>query len=178
MARARYDTRGSGTVRGGSTGPERLGIRLLPVRDLTSMHVQGPDGERIGRVHEVFVDAESLLVSYMSIAVGAFGRSQALVPVRELSIDEDEHGLFAVAPFSQDFLRNAPSVDEDELTLAMEDEITAYYRGADEWERKRQAVRARQETPAPTPEIAAADLAAPEQRDDQLDSRHVSRREA
>jgi sporulation protein YlmC with PRC-barrel domain len=176
MERARYDAHGSGTVREESTRPDRLGIRLVPVRDLTSMHVRGTNGERIGRVHEVFVDADSLLVNYLSISIGAFGRSQALVPVSALSITEDDHGLYAVAPFSQEHLRHAPSVDDDELTLAMEDEIAAYYRDADQWERNRQAVRARQATPAPTPEIAAADLAASEHRDDQFDSR-VSRRE-
>jgi hypothetical protein len=177
MTRARYETRSRGDGPEDTMEREQSGVRLLPVHDLLSMHDQGPNGQRIGRVHEVFVDAESLLVSYVSVSVGAFGRSQALVPVGELSIDEEDHGLLAVVPFSQEHLRNAPTIDEDELTPAREDEIAAYYRDADDWERNRQAIRARQVTPAPTPEIAAADLVPPEPRTEDLDSRRVSRRD-
>jgi hypothetical protein len=63
----------------------------------------------------------------MSISVGAFGRSRALIPVSKIRIAEDDHGPYAVVPFSEEHLRNAPSVDDDELTPAREDEIAAYY---------------------------------------------------
>ena len=177
MARESYEeTQGPTTPRVEPRQAAMPGTKLLSVRDLTSMHVQGPNGERIGRIHDVFVDPDSLLVSYMSISTGAFGRSQALVPVSELSIAEDEHGLRATAPFSQEHLRNAPGIDDDELTPAKEDEIAAYYRDADEWDRKRELNRARQATPAPTPEIAATESVAPTHADEP-DLRDAPRRD-
>jgi hypothetical protein len=77
-----------------------------------------------------------------------------VVPLDEVEWSRSDDCL--VLPYGRDQLQSAPLYDEDhELSFNDEDRIYGFYGKPGYWE----AVRAKQTTPSPTPEIAEADVA-------------------
>ncbi len=67
---------------------------------------------------------------------------------------------YVVVPYSAEQLKHAPTFgDDDELTPEREREIYDHYRRTGYWDESRDIVRARQTAPAPTPQIAEAEVA-------------------
>jgi hypothetical protein len=118
------------------------------------MSVLDAEGERVGRVEDVYVDEEDDQARYLGIDNGWFGSRLVVVPVDEVRPQGADD---VVVAYTRAELEAAPRYEaEDSLTIAREEEICGHYGRTPHWD----IVRARQRTPAATPEIAEADAAA------------------
>jgi sporulation protein YlmC with PRC-barrel domain len=79
------------------------------------------DGEKIGKLDDLYLDDETSRPEWAGIATGVFGRRQTLVPLSEARLVDDD----VQVPFDQDQVKNAPNVDPDEV-LSQEEESRLY----------------------------------------------------
>jgi sporulation protein YlmC with PRC-barrel domain len=136
--------------------------RLASLSRLKGMDVRDAEGEKVGSIRDVFLDPRAERVRYLSVSTGWLSRGTHVVPIDDVTyVDEgDGRDAHAVVPYSTDHLKGAPSLDDDgEVTPDREREIHGYYAGVGRDDATRDALRARQRTPAPTPQIARAEMA-------------------
>ncbi len=129
-------------------------MRFQP-HDLRGMYARDRDGAPVGTVEELYVNRPSGEIRYLGVAADALG-VHVLVPLDGVIVEEDDLGRAARLPYTRAHLMAAPPLAPDaEPTVALEDEIHSHFARTPYWD----VVRARQTTPAPTPEIAAAEAA-------------------
>jgi len=136
--------------------------RLASLSRLKGMDVRDADGDKVGSIRDVLLDPRAERVLYLSVSTGWLSRGTHVVPIDDVTyVDEgDGRDAHAVVPYSTDHLKGAPSLDDDgEMTPDREREIRGYYAGVGRDDAERDALRARQRTPAPTPQIAEAEMA-------------------
>jgi uncharacterized protein (TIGR02271 family) len=86
--------------------------------------VVGSDGERIGKVDELYVDDETGQPSFFAVTTGLFGRSTSFVPVEGADWTGDEVRM----PYPKDKVKDAPRMDPDgHLEPEQEEELYRYY---------------------------------------------------
>lgn len=140
-------------VRGG-IGPETYpeDTRLGSVESLEGMAVQTIDGALIGEVEDVFVDdGDAGFMRYICVQGEWLGERRLVVPVDSVSSEPETETL--VVPYTREQVSLAPSYDRDrDLTPDDESDVYRHYGRRGYWE----DVRARQQAPLPTPEVARA----------------------
>ncbi|MCC6830580.1 MAG: PRC-barrel domain-containing protein [Thermoleophilia bacterium] len=161
-------------------GPEAYPdtTRLPSLSRIRGMDVCDESGDRVGKVSDVFLDADARYVRYLVVGTGMMGRRRGAIPIDEVRyVDDGDGDPRIVVPYSRDHLAAAPALEDgDELSPEREHAIYDHYRRAGYWEEARQAVRARQATPAPTPEVAQAEAVADMNRQVRLGHRPRVRR--
>lgn len=103
------------------------------VNALLSATAYGSDGDKIGKVEQVFLDDNTEEVTFVTVNTGLFGTKESFVPVDGAQQDGDRF----VLPYTKDVVKDAPNVDADQhLSPAEEEEIYRYYKmnysGADD----------------------------------------------
>jgi uncharacterized protein (TIGR02271 family) len=95
------------------------------LRRVAGKHVVGPDGERIGKVVDVYEStAEDGGGTFATVTTGLLGTSTSFFPLDTAQLRDDE----IVIPYTKDFVKQAPRVaDDDELTADEEQRLFAYY---------------------------------------------------
>jgi len=84
-----------------------------------------PSGEKIGKIHELYLDAQSRQPKWASVHTGLFGISESLVPLAGARPDGDDSVRVAVAKSA---VKNAPHVDiGDRISPADEATLMQYY---------------------------------------------------
>lgn len=127
-------------------------MRFQP-HDLRGMYARDRDGAPVGTVEELYVDRPTGEIRYLGLAADAIG-VHVLVPLDEVVLDEDDLGPAVRLPYTRAQLMAAPALPPGaEATVALEGEIHSHFARTPYWD----VVRARQTTPTPTPEIAAAE---------------------
>ncbi|MFE7631517.1 DUF2382 domain-containing protein [Kocuria sp. NPDC057446] len=106
------------------------------VNALLSATAYGSDGDKIGKVEQVFLDDNTEEVTFVTVNTGLFGTKESFVPVDGAQQDGDRF----VLPYTKDVVKDAPNVDADQhLSPAEEEEIYRYYKmnysGADAGDR-------------------------------------------
>jgi hypothetical protein len=130
-------------------------MTLPPPEQLRGMPVRDRDGLMVGAVGDLFVHRATGEVRYLG--VGGGGPGQVLVPLARVTAHDNGLDAWLRLPYTEAQLRAAPELPPgQEATVSLEGEIHSHFAGTPYWD----AVRARQTTPAPTPELAAADAAA------------------
>ena len=121
----------------GIIGPEGYSesTRLPSLSRLRGMAVRTTDGEKIGKVKDVYLDAEARHARYLLVKTGWFSGSH-VVPVDDVTYVDDGDDAYVAVPYAEEQLK-----------------------GAGYWDQTRDIVRARQTEPAPTPQIAEAEVA-------------------
>ncbi len=145
-----------------ATGPgdHSQSTRLPSLSRLRGMTAVNREDEKVGRVKEVYLDSGADHVRYLGISTGWLSRGIHVVPIDDVTYIDDGTDAYVVVPYSVEHLKRAPSLgDDDVLSPEREREIYEHYERVGYWEAARDAVRARQTTPAPTPEIAEAEVA-------------------
>ncbi len=156
-------TQGQRSEEAALIGPEGYpeSTRLPTLTSLKGMEVCDQHGEKVGKVSDVLLDSEARYVRYLVVGTGMMGSRKGTIPVDDVRYVDDRDDAHIEVPYTKEHLAAAPVLDDDEeLTPEREHEIYDHYRRAGYWEEARQAVRDRQTTPAPTPEIARAEVAA------------------
>jgi sporulation protein YlmC with PRC-barrel domain len=152
------ETRGRGYERG-PIGPEDYSdtTTLPPLDALAGMEVRDVKGEKVGEVDDAYTDERGGYARYLAVSTGWFGTKRHMIPVDDVQLDSAEgDDSYLVVPYAKDQLREGPAFERDEdITVGREEDIYSHYGRAGYWD----AVRARQTPPAPTPEIAEAEVA-------------------
>lgn len=98
---------------GEECSPQRA-FRIERASDLIGKSVMNPQGERLGAVQDLAIDAERQRVAYAVLSFGGFmgvGEKWFAIPTASLSLPEDgEHFILAV---EKDRLKNATGFDKD-----------------------------------------------------------------
>jgi uncharacterized protein (TIGR02271 family) len=82
------------------------------------------DGNKIGKLEEVYLDTDSGRPEWATVNTGLFGTKQSFVPLSEASPSSDK----VVVPYSKDQVKDAPSVDPDgELSTDEEQQLYSHY---------------------------------------------------
>lgn len=90
-------------------------MRGAPVLDST--------GDQIGKVEEIFYDADGGQPEWIGLGTGFLGTKRVLVPVQSAQVQDDAIQV----PFEKEHVKGAPDVDEDEIGEETERELYAYY---------------------------------------------------
>jgi len=142
----------------GHIGPEDYPeSTMLPSMDrLEGMEVRDSAGEKIGTVEDSYTDSQGSYLRYLAVSTGWFGTKRHMIPVDDIRIEDDGRESYLAVPYGKDQLREGPSFERDDrFTREHEQDVYGHYGRTGYWD----AVRARQTTPAPTPEIAEAEVA-------------------
>lgn len=101
------------------TGKEVATVRLTEIKDC---EVYSADGEKIGKVDEIYVDDQTSEPEWVTLGTGVLGTSKRFVPLKGASVTGDGMQV----PFTKDQLKDAPDVDVDEGYLDDNAEMQLY----------------------------------------------------
>ena len=100
---------------------------MIATQDLGKIagkHVVGPDNESIGKVKDVYESTDGGGGTFATVTTGLFGSGSSFFPLDAADLAGDD----VVVPFSKDFVKDAPRVENDEeLTAPEEEKLFAYY---------------------------------------------------
>lgn len=84
----------------------------------------GPDGSKIGRIDQIYVDEQSHRPAWMTVHTGLFGTRTSFVPLHAATPSGDD----VAVPYTKDDVKGAPTVDRDgRLDPAEEQELYRHY---------------------------------------------------
>jgi uncharacterized protein (TIGR02271 family) len=94
-------------------------------REVIGATAYGDDGEKIGKVGQLFLDDQTGRPEFVTVNTGFFGTSESFVPVADATFNGDR----LVVPFSKDKVKDAPNVDLDgrHLDESEEQRLYEYY---------------------------------------------------
>ncbi len=91
---------------------------------MQSGHVVSSDGEKIGKVGEVYVDDATGQLSWVTVKTGMFGTHESFVPMDNASVSEDT----VTVPYDKAMIKDAPHAEPGApLSAEQEDELYRYY---------------------------------------------------
>ena len=99
------------------------GITLERLAEVRGTAVYSSDGEKIGRVEEIFMDEETRRPEWIGIGTGFFGTKRVLVPVEGASLGSDQ----ITVPYTTEQVKGSPDIDSDEISQGAEAELYSYY---------------------------------------------------
>jgi uncharacterized protein (TIGR02271 family) len=100
---------------------DRLTMNRLA--EMRGAPVYDSDGDKIGKVEEIYYDYETQIPEWLGIGTGFFGTKRALVPIK--GAREQEDGV--AVSFTKEQVKDSPDVDEDEISQQTERELAGYY---------------------------------------------------
>jgi uncharacterized protein (TIGR02271 family) len=100
---------------------DRLTVNRLAA--LKGEPVYDANGDKIGKVEEIYYDYETRIPEWLGIGTGLFGSKRVLVPVK--GAREQDDGI-AVA-YAKDQIKDSPDIDTDEISEQTERELAGYY---------------------------------------------------
>lgn len=100
---------------------------MISEQNITSLigaTVTDTDGNKIGKVGQIFVDPATGRPNWATVATGLFGTSESFVPLDQA---DALNGDLRV-PYAKDFVKDAPRIDAGtDLTDNEQDELYTYY---------------------------------------------------
>ena len=100
-------------------------IDTSSLRSLAGKHVVGEDGDKIGKLADVYESTDGGGGTFATVTTGLFGGGSSFFPLDTAVLRDDE----VVVPYTKDFVKDAPRVENDEELSATEEErLFAYYR--------------------------------------------------
>ncbi|WP_298457417.1 PRC and DUF2382 domain-containing protein [uncultured Cellulomonas sp.] len=87
--------------------------------------VVGSDGDKIGKVSQVFLDDQTGNPEWVTVTTGLFGTAESFIPLTQGSVRGDEIHV----PYDKSTVKGAPRVDDSngKLSEAEEGELYRYY---------------------------------------------------
>ncbi|MDN5606258.1 MAG: PRC and DUF2382 domain-containing protein [Kocuria sp.] len=94
------------------------------IESLRNSTVYGNNGEKIGKVGEIYLDDQTNEPTFATVNTGLFGSKETFVPLNQA--EASDKGL--TVPFDKDFVKDAPNIDDDgSLSPDEEQRIYEYY---------------------------------------------------
>ena len=98
-------------------GTEQIG-------NLVGQDVYGSDGAKIGTARQVYADDQTGQPEWVTVRTGLFGIKETFIPLT----DADSSGGRLTVPYTKDFVKGAPNLDDDgHLSPEEEQQLYAYY---------------------------------------------------
>src|SRR4051812_8311807 len=94
-----------------------MAVNISDPREMSGAEVTGRQGEKLGKVENVYLDNETQRPEWASVKTGLFGSHVSLVPLATANYQGGELQL----PYSKDDVQNAPHHDPGQ-ELPVEDE--------------------------------------------------------
>ena len=100
-------------------------IRTEDLSTVMGSTLYASDGDKIGKVGQVFLDDETGKPEFATVNTGFFGSSESYVPLAEASVTGDG----VTVPYSKNQIKDAPNVDpaDGHLSQDQEQELYSYY---------------------------------------------------
>ena len=94
-------------------------------REVVGATAHGSDGEKIGKVGQLFLDDQTGQPEFVTVNTGLFGTSESFVPVEGATLTGDK----LTVPYTKDKVKDAPHVDLDggHLDPSEEQRLFEYY---------------------------------------------------
>jgi uncharacterized protein (TIGR02271 family) len=94
-------------------------------REVIGTTAYSTDGDKIGKVGQLFLDDETGRPEFVTVNTGLFGTSETFIPVSDAEFSGDRLTL----PFSKDKVKDAPNVDAEggHLDRSEEERLYQYY---------------------------------------------------
>jgi len=93
-------------------------------RALRGQDLIGQDGDKLGKIEEIYLDTDTNQPEWALVTTGLFGTKQSFVPISGASRDGDT----ITVPFDKDTVKDAPKVDPDgRLSGSEEAELYRHY---------------------------------------------------
>jgi uncharacterized protein (TIGR02271 family) len=99
-------------------------LSMEEIRGAEGQPVYSSDGEKIGKVEEIFYDEATNQPEWIGIGTGFFGTKRVLVPVQAASLDADGYRV----PYTKEQVKDSPDIDSDEISESTERALYDYYR--------------------------------------------------
>ena len=77
---------------------------------LSGMTVTGPDGDNIGKIKDVYEATDGGGGTFATVTTGLFGGGASFFPLDAADLRGDE----VVVPYTKEFIKDAPRVENDE----------------------------------------------------------------
>ena len=85
------------------------------------------DGNRVGKISQVYVDDQTGQPLWVLVETGLFGSRLSFAPVHGSRLDGEQLVVLAV---SKDQVKDAPDIDENaQMSQSEQDALRQYYRG-------------------------------------------------
>ena len=85
--------------------------------------VYSSDGEKIGKIEEVYVDDDTGRPEWLGLGTGLLGTKRVLVPVQGLAPQQDGFSV----PYAKDQVQETPDIDDDHVSQETESRLYAHY---------------------------------------------------
>jgi uncharacterized protein (TIGR02271 family) len=94
------------------------------IQDWKGQTLNGPDGGKIGKIDEIYLDDQTGEPEWALVNTGLFGSRSSFVPIADARAD----GGAVTVPFDKDTVKGAPNVEEDgHLSPQEEAKLFEYY---------------------------------------------------
>lgn len=95
------------------------------IQRLAGRDVYGSDGNKIGRVGQVYADDQSGSPEWLTVRTGLFGTKESFVPLAQAEVAGDR----LTVPYTKETVKDAPNVDNDNdhISPAEERRLYAHY---------------------------------------------------
>jgi sporulation protein YlmC with PRC-barrel domain len=92
--------------------------------DWRGFQVVDQDGDKVGKLDEIYLDRETGKPEWAIVNTGLFGRKSSFVPLKDALREED----MIRVPYQAQHIKDAPSVDPDgEISQEEEQQVYAHY---------------------------------------------------
>jgi uncharacterized protein (TIGR02271 family) len=82
------------------------------------------DGEKIGSIDEIYMDAQTEQPEWLTVKTGLFGTKVSFIPIRDAAESDDDVRV----PYTKDQVKDAPNADADrELSQEEERDLYGHY---------------------------------------------------
>ncbi|WP_305784462.1 PRC and DUF2382 domain-containing protein [Symbioplanes lichenis] len=99
-------------------------VNRTDISQLYGRDVYGRDGDKIGSVDDVYLEARTGEPEWLAVKTGLFGLKQSFVPLRGADISADR----VQVPFAKEQVKDAPRIDPDgQLSHQEEDDLYRHY---------------------------------------------------
>src|SRR3954447_6647382 len=99
-------------------------IDTSPVSELTGRTVIDPDGDKVGKVFDVYIDNQTDQPEWLAITTGLFGTKVSFAPIAGAALVDDDLQI----GYPKDVVKDAPKADADgQLSPDEEAALYAHY---------------------------------------------------
>jgi uncharacterized protein (TIGR02271 family) len=98
-------------------------ITRVRLDEMRGAPVYDNDGDKIGKVEEIYYDQQTRVPVWIGIGTGFFGTKRVMVPVRGSA--PYENGLMVA--YSKEQVKDSPEIDEEDISERREADLAQYY---------------------------------------------------
>jgi uncharacterized protein (TIGR02271 family) len=100
-------------------------IDVQEAQRLTGLTAYTQDGDKLGKIGQVFLDDQTGRPEFVTVSTGLFGTKESFVPIGDATLADDRLAV----PYTKDQVKDAPNVDLDggHLDEAEEDRLYQHY---------------------------------------------------